>query len=121
MQEYEPPTAEQLPPSLRDSRKRAASLKLLIAEEDQLARDLEQLELAFDRAGNGRAQLRKIRLIRSRVDPDSEARRRTEALLATMEEAQRLLERYESLASTCGALSVIPGSCEAKNVSGRSG
>ena len=38
---------------------RSASLKLLIAEEDQLGRDLEGLELAYDRAEIGRVQLRK--------------------------------------------------------------
>ena len=38
---------------------RSASLKLLIAEEDQLGRDLEGLELANDRAEIGRVRLRK--------------------------------------------------------------
>ncbi len=95
---------DQLLQSLRDGclvgNERSAALKLLIAQEDQFGRDMERLELAFDRAGHGRAQLRKIKLLRDRIDPNSDARRRTEELLATMEETQRLLEAsYEKLLS----------------------
>ena len=79
-------------------KERTASLKLLIAEEDQFARDLEQLERAFDRVGNGKAHITKIKRLRNRLDQGSEARKRTEQLLATMEQTQRLLEvSYESL------------------------
>jgi len=48
---------DQLLDSLKDdhdaAEKRAATLKLLIAEEDRFSRDLEQLELAFSRTGRG--------------------------------------------------------------------
>ena len=102
MQEDAATDVDQLLQSLRDEclvgNERSAALKLLIAKEDQFGRDMERLELAFERAGNGRAQLSKIKMIRDRVDPNSDARRRTEELLATMERTQRLLEAsYEML------------------------
>ncbi len=96
MQEGVATNVDQLLQSFRDEclvgNERSAALKLLIAKEDQFGRDMERLELAFERTRNGRAQLSKIKLIRDRVDPNSDARRRTEELLATMEEKQRLLE-----------------------------
>jgi len=79
MQEDAATDVDQLLQSLRDGclvgNERSAALKLLIAKEDQFGRDMERLELAFERAGNGRAQLSKIKMIRDRVDPNSDARR----------------------------------------------
>ena len=87
---------DQLLDSLKDDQdvaeKRAATLKLLIAEEDRFSRDLEQLELAFSRTGRGRAHVEEIKRIRDRFAPNSQARRQAERLLAASDETQKLLE-----------------------------
>ncbi|MBI5260709.1 MAG: hypothetical protein HY852_02685 [Bradyrhizobium sp.] len=72
---------------------RATVFKMLIAEEDKLGHDLEQLEFAESRAKKGRFSLDRIRRIHDDAQ-DPLDRLRSERLLAAAEEAQLLLEHF---------------------------
>lgn len=72
---------------------RAPIFKMLVAEEDKLARDLEQLEFAESRVKKGRFHLDRIRRIRDEAQDPGE-RLRAERLLAAAEESQLLLEHF---------------------------
>jgi len=72
--------------------KRATLIKLLIAEEDQLSHDLEQLEFAETRAARGRERLKRVRQLRDAADPAD--RVNADRLVANIEEAQNLVEGF---------------------------
>ena len=72
--------------------RRETIVKLLIAEEDKLSHDLEQLEFAETRAANGRERLRRVRQLRNRTDPAHRAN--ADRLVANIEATQQLLEGF---------------------------
>ncbi len=72
--------------------KRDSVVKLLIAEEDKLSRDLEQLEFAETRAANGRQRLQQVRRLRDKLDPAM--RDNADRLVANIEATQQLLEDF---------------------------
>lgn len=72
---------------------RATIFKMLIAEEDKLAHDLEQLEFAEIQVKKLRFHLEKVRRIRDDAQ-DPVERLRAERLLAAAEESQLLLEHF---------------------------
>ena len=74
--------------------RRATIVKLLVAEEDKLAHDREQLEFAQSRAANGRYWLNDLR---QRLDGMAEAsthRPMLERLVANFEITQELLDQF---------------------------
>jgi len=74
------------------SDRRATVTKLLIEEEDKLARDLEQLQFAESRAASGRDR---INFLRQRLDGVTENHRPAlERLLANFEAIQLLLDGF---------------------------
>jgi hypothetical protein len=72
--------------------KRETVVRLLIAEEDKLSHDLEQLEFAETRAANGRQRLKQVRRLRDGADPA--IRGNAERLVVNIEATQRLLEDF---------------------------
>ena len=72
--------------------KRGTIIKLLIAEEDKLSHDLEQLEFAETRAANGRERLNHVRHLRDNAEP--RIRDNAERLVANVEAIQQLLEDF---------------------------
>ncbi len=71
---------------------RATVTKLLIAEEDKLSRDLEQLEFAEIWAAQGRERLKRVHQLRDAADPKDRAN--AERLVANVEATQKLLEGF---------------------------
>ena len=65
---------------------------MLIAEEDKLSHDLEQLEFAETRAANGRERLKCVRELRDAADPKDRAN--AGRLVANIEATQKLLEGF---------------------------
>ena len=74
--------------------KRAMVSKLLIEEEDKLARYQEQLEFAENRAADGRTRLDAARQKLDGIDPFAAHRPAAERLVANFEATQRLLEEF---------------------------
>ena len=71
---------------------RTTVTKLLIEEMDGLAHDIEQLEFAETRAGNGRNQLNRMR---SELDASApQHRAHAERLVANLEATQKLLDVF---------------------------
>jgi hypothetical protein len=77
---------------LLNPEKRSTIIKLLIAEEDKLSHDVEQLEFAETRAANGRERLKKIRHLRDNAEPA--IRDNAERLVANVEATQQLVEDF---------------------------
>ncbi len=73
---------------------RAVITKLLIAEEDKLARGLEQLEFAESRAAKGRDRVNHLRNLRDGFVAGSAERAQADRLLTNIEDVQRLLEDF---------------------------
>jgi len=71
---------------------RAAMTKRLIAEEDRLSHDLEQLQFAEDRAAKGRERLKQVQRLRNKADPMHRAN--AEPLAANVEAIQNLLDSF---------------------------
>jgi hypothetical protein len=76
------------------SEKRATVVKLLIAEEDKLSHDQEQLGFAESRAANGRDRLNGLRQKLDGVDPSAAHRPTAERLVANVEATQKLLDDF---------------------------
>ena len=72
--------------------KKSTITKLLIAEEDKLSHDLEQLEFAEVRAAKGRELLNRSRHRRDAAEPA--IRDNVERLIANIEATQQLLEEF---------------------------
>jgi hypothetical protein len=72
--------------------RRTVIIKLLIAEEDKLGHDLEQLEFAETRVASGRERLERVRQLCAAANPADRAN--AERLVATVEATQRLLEDF---------------------------
>jgi len=72
--------------------KRSTIMKLLIAEEDTLSHDLEQLEFAETRVAKGREQVSHARRLRDTADPA--IRDASERLVVNVECTQQLLEHF---------------------------
>jgi hypothetical protein len=68
--------------------------KLLVEEEDLLARSREQLELADRRVHDGKERIRKLKQTGAKLNADERARDANLSLVATMEATQRLLEKF---------------------------
>ena len=77
---------------LLSSDKRSMIVSLLIAEEDKLSHDLEQLEFAETRAARGRERLKQVRHLRDEAEP--RIRDNAERLVANVEAIQQLLEDF---------------------------
>lgn len=73
---------------------RAVISKLLIAEEDRLAHDLEQLEFAESRAAMGRDRVNHLRNLRNNFAAGSTDRVQADRLLANVEAVQHLVEHF---------------------------
>jgi hypothetical protein len=87
-----------------DPRKRAALLKFLIEEEDQLGRGPDQLERTARRVCEGRARIsRTLAIVEGLIDcglMDQEMFSKVLGVLSTMRESQVLIEeRYRLVAS----------------------
>lgn len=67
---------------------------LLIAEEDGLGNDLEQLDFAETRAADGRARVRRVRGLREAFAVGTMEREQADRLLANCENVQTLLENF---------------------------
>ncbi|MBB4371717.1 hypothetical protein GGD63_004518 [Bradyrhizobium sp. cir1] len=67
-------------------------LKLLIAEEDTLSHDLEQLEFAESRAASGRQRLNHLTGLRSAFAPGTTERAQADRLVVNFEKLQALLD-----------------------------
>lgn len=72
--------------------RRSAITKLLIAEEDGLGHDLEQLEFFEHRAAAGRKRVEHVATLRNDFAFGTPERRRAEELLLNIENLQTLLE-----------------------------
>ncbi len=72
--------------------RRAMITKLLVAEEDSLSHDLEQLQFAEIRAAKGRDRLNHLRRTLDRIRPTERAH--AEQLVKTVEEIQHLLDDF---------------------------
>lgn len=72
---------------------RATIFKMLIAEEDKLGHDLEQLDFAESRVKKGRLHLDNLRRLHESAQNPID-RLRAERLLAAAEETQLLLEHF---------------------------
>ena len=77
---------------LLSSEKRSMIVSLLIAEEDKLSHDLEQLEFVEIRAARGRERLKQVRRLRDEAEP--RIRDNAEQLVANVEAIQQLLENF---------------------------
>ncbi|MGX4772813.1 hypothetical protein ACWAUC_23800 [Bradyrhizobium guangdongense] len=73
---------------------RSTITKLLIAEEDKLSHDLEQLEFAENRAANGRRRLNHVRTLLDSFALDTPEREQAGRLLVNLENLQTLLEDF---------------------------
>ncbi len=74
--------------------RREVATKLLIAEEDKLSHDLEQLEFAESRTARGRDRLNHVRKMRDGFVDGSAERDAAERLFTNVEDIQRLLEGF---------------------------
>ena len=72
---------------------RAAVNRLLLEQEDKLARNLEALDFALERAARGRATLMRLRQIRDRLN-DPGGRRQADRLIANAETLQAMLDEF---------------------------
>jgi hypothetical protein len=72
--------------------KHATIVKLLIAEEDKMGQDLEQLEFAEKRAARGRDLLSQLRYVRDGEDLVDRAS--ADRLITTFETTQSLMDDY---------------------------
>lgn len=73
---------------------RSTITKMLIAEEDKLSHDLEQIEFAESRAAAGRKRIDQIRNLRGRFAFGTSERREADRLLVNVENLQTLLEDF---------------------------
>jgi len=73
---------------------RSTITKLLIAEEDKLSHDLEQLEFAETRAADGRRRLNRVRNLFQSFAMDTPEREQAGRLLVNIENLQTLLEDF---------------------------
>ena len=69
-------------------------MKLLLATEDMLSHDLEQLEFAERRAANGRNRVTYLTILRNSFVAGSVDREQADKLLANFEAIQRQLEAF---------------------------
>jgi hypothetical protein len=74
--------------------RRTAVTRLLIAEEDKLAFDLEHLDFAERRAAEGRDRLRRVRDMRDGHSFGTTEREQAERLLISCENLQTALEDF---------------------------
>jgi len=88
--------------------KRSTIIKLLIAEEDKLSHDVEQLEFAQTRAANGRERLKQVRHLRDNATPA--IRDNAERLVANVEATQQLVEDFLPAAGQGEVLSSLVSS-----------
>lgn len=72
---------------------RTTITKLLIAEEDRLGHDLEQVEFAEDRTAMGRVRVNRLRSLRNSFIAGSTERLQADRLLSNLEAIQHLLEQ----------------------------
>ncbi|MDA9440357.1 hypothetical protein XH98_14760 [Bradyrhizobium sp. CCBAU 51745] len=75
-------------------RNRDTIVKLMIAEEDKLGRDLETLQFAEDRAARGRDRLNHLRRLRAAFADGSIEQARADQMLANFETTQKLMEQF---------------------------
>lgn len=73
---------------------RATIIKLLIAEEDKLGHDLEQIEFAESRAAKGRSRLNRLRHLRDSFIAGSTDRAQADRLISNFEAIQHLMEHF---------------------------
>ena len=73
---------------------RSTITKLLIAEEDKLSRDLEQLEFAETKAADSRRRLNHVRNLFQSFAMDTPEREQAGRLLVNLENLQTLLEDF---------------------------
>jgi hypothetical protein len=76
------------------SQNRTMITKLLVAEEDKLARDLEQLDFAEARAAKCRERLNYFSRLRDSFPAGSAERAHADKLLATFESTHQLVEQF---------------------------
>lgn len=69
-------------------------VKLMLAEEDKLGRDLEHLQFAEDRAARGRDRLNYLRGLRAAFADGSTEQARADDMLANFETTQNLMEQF---------------------------
>jgi hypothetical protein len=84
------------------SEKQAVVVKLLIAEEDKLSRDMEQLQFAEAHAASGRERLSQLRYVRNGQDPIDHAR--MDRPIANFQITQPLLDDFCPPAANKGEL-----------------
>lgn len=73
---------------------RTSITKLLIAEEDKLAHDLEHFEFAESKAAESRDRVNRIRLLRASFCEGSSERADADRLLENAEGIHELIERF---------------------------
>ena len=73
---------------------RGTITKLLIAEEDKLAHDLEQLEFAASRAAKSKDLVNHVRKLRDGLAEGSADRARADSTLANFEALHTLMEQF---------------------------
>lgn len=67
---------------------------MLIAEEDKLSHDLEQLEFAENKASAGRKRVSQIRDLRDNLAFGTQEQQQADKLLVSVENLQTLLEDF---------------------------
>ena len=77
-----------------DPEKRAMITNLLIEEEDELSRDMEDLQFAETRAANGRETVNRVRSSREAFAFGTPERELADRLLINLENIQTLLESF---------------------------
>jgi len=75
-------------------RNRDTIIKLMIAEEDKLGRDLEHLHFAEDRAAKSRVRVNNMRKLRDGFAIGSAERAQAEKVLANFESIHELMEQF---------------------------
>ncbi len=75
-------------------RNRDTIIKLMIAEEDKLSHDLEQLEFAEDRAARSRDRVNYLRRLRDAFVVGSTERAQADRTLANFEAIHHLVEQF---------------------------
>lgn len=73
---------------------RSMTTKLLIAEEDKLGHDLEQLEFAEDRTARSQVQVTRLRSLRDGLADGSTERAKADKLLVTFETTHQLMVQF---------------------------
>jgi hypothetical protein len=76
------------------ARNRDTIIKLMIAEEDKLSHDLEQLEFAEDRTAKSRDRVNYFRRLRNAFAEGSTERVEADRMLANFEAIHHLLEQF---------------------------